>query len=610
MPFIHYEPGESARANIRQEILADWEVELLENSSIPVLDTLSWSPRVEYTNTNPTYSNDNELSRRIRDRYYANRTPIQYSSSPLQTGAFTVPIQAEVNPFDRFITDSSSVRAITPAISEADAREAVTLWDATRSVASRLVATYVLFGRAGVEGQAAPFGPFSFAFDDQSAQDAGYSDFEAWGEAMVTFRSTFLQPTFAVTGQITAEVRRTLNKALPAKFSVSFAGGKMRFATTRNSALATQFCKDQTIRAKQSDGSQWRNRPFTVREDGTYAPDQIVDMFRISATFADGYAVVIKRQRDALRSASENKLSNQPKHVRNERKRSGDSEQGFTAWLEKRAANSVSGGRAIIANLPAAEHGKASSRKWGIEVESPGARGLDAPQGWRSVGDGSLNSAYDDGYQNGDCQEFVSPILHSFHSKGLEFLTDEMTDRPQNDSAGLHVHVEASDLSAPQLGAIVFGYQIIEPIIKAAYQRSKWQYCNLRTNYDVLRLFKALSADEGADYGTRYTTLNLQSLEEHGTIEFRAMGPVYEYEYLIRWASFCREMVNTAKNGAKAKDYQKVVDEASLRALFIKFGNETVDNALSEMTDEIRSSIQNDNSRVGYELVNATNGEI
>jgi hypothetical protein len=156
----------------------------------------------------------------------------------------------------------------------------------------------------------------------------------------------------------------------------------------------------------------------------------------------------------------------------------------------------------------------------------------------------------------------------------------------------------------------VFGYQIIEPIIKAAYEREVWQYCALRDNRTVLRLMKALSKSESIDYGTRYTTLNLCSLEEHGTIEFRAMGPVYEYEYLIRWASFCREMVNTAKNGAKAKDYQSVTDEASLRALFIKFGNETVDNAMSAMTDDIRESLQYDNRNVTHELVSATNGEI
>lgn len=513
------------------------------------------------------------------------------------------------NPFDRFVTDAVNYSSFEPAISPADALAAITAWDLARPLAQRLEETYVVFGRVAVDGNSGNLGPLSFANSDESAVAAGYSDFEAWGDAMYVFRSSFVTPTFALSGKITAEVRRALNAALPTRFSVSFSGGKMRFVTTRKGPIAARFVRSETIRARGMRGGSWRIRQFTVREDGSYDPTQIIDMLKVSREFAANYLNRVIRARIDLREQSENKLSNQPKYIRNA-KANGNSGMGFQGWLEGRAYKINSGGIEIIANLPAAGHGKVSSRKWGIEVESPGARGLSAPGGWRSVSDGSLSSAYDDGYQSGDCQEFVSPILHSFHSKGLEFLTDEMTDRPQNDSAGLHVHVEAKDLSAPQLGAIVFGYQIIEPLIKAAYQREKWQYCEPRRAYDVLRLFKALSANEDSDYGTRYTTLNLQSLEEHGTIEFRAMGPVYEYEYLIRWASFCREMVNTAKNGAKAKDYQSVVDEASLRALFIKFGNETVDNALSEMDESVLSSIQNDNSRVNRELVLNTNGEI
>jgi hypothetical protein len=510
-----------------------------------------------------------------------------------------------------YLPDTENIRTnYLPNISSAEATAQLIAWDATRAVSGRLDAQYIIVGRAGVYGQSTPFGPLSFAYDNESAVRAGYADFEAWGEAMVTFRSTLLQSTFALDGKITADVRRAMNKNLPSGFAVSTAENKLRFVTTRKSALAQNFAKRQTIAAKESRGDRWRVRPFNRLEDGSFQPTAIFDMIKTAESFASNYKAFINAERKRLKQVSIDKVSNQPRHIRNARVRSGGgSEQTFDAFLVTRAARVKKYSREIIDNLPAAAHGTASSRKWGIEVESGGARGVSAPQGWRSVSDGSLNSSYSD-YQNGDCQEFVSPILHSFHSAGLEFLTDELSERPQNNSAGLHVHVEANDLTAPQLGAIVFGYQIIEPIIKAAYEREVWQYCALRDNRTVLRLMKALSKSESIDYGTRYTTLNLCSLEEHGTIEFRAMGPVYEYEYLIRWASFCREMVNTAKNGAKAKDYQSVTDEASLRALFIKFGNETVDNAMSAMTDDIRESLQYDNRNVTHELVSATNGEI
>jgi hypothetical protein len=527
-----------------------------------------------------------------------------------ENGATTMPTTTTTTE-NTYLPDTQNIRSnYLPVITPEEATAQLMAWDASRAVSSRLDARYIIVGRAGVYGQSGPFGPLSFAFDDESAVEAGYENFEAWGEAMVTFRSTLLQSTFALDGKITAIVRRAMNKNLPSGFSVSTSENKLRFVTTRKSALAQTFAKRQTIVAKEANGGGWRNRPFTRKAEGTFDPAHILDMIKTAEKFAEKYKAFINAERKRLKQASMDKVSNQPRHIRNAKVRSGGgSEQTFDTFLVTRAARVKKYSREIIDNLPAAAHGTASSRKWGIEVESGGARGVTAPQGWRSVGDGSLNSSYSD-YQSGDCQEFVSPILHSFHSAGLEFLTDELSKRPQNNSAGLHVHVEANDLTAPQLGAIVFGYQIIEPIIKAAYSREVWQYCALRPNRSVLSLMKALSKSESIDYGTRYTTLNLCSLEEHGTIEFRAMGPVYEYEYLIRWASFCREMVNTAKNGAKAKDYQSVVDEASLRALFIKFGNETVNSALSLMSDEIRSSLEYDNRNVSREMVTATNGEI
>lgn len=47
----------------------------------------------------------------------------------------------------------------------------------------------------------------------------------------------------------------------------------------------------------------------------------------------------------------------------------------------------------------------------------------------------------------------------------------------------------------------------------------------------------------------RYQTVNICSLRSHGTIEFRAMGNVYDYETLVRWAHFLRELINMAKRG-------------------------------------------------------------
>lgn len=333
----------------------------------------------------------------------------------------------------------------------------------------------------------------------------------------------------------------------------------------------------------------------------------------------------------------------------------------------------------LMGKLPLAPHGTLSSRTWGIEVESGGARGVEAPKGYTRKGDGSLRSAYQGqtyttfieparcpaeahrdviyewiegsgdqyvrdadgvaqtdehgefvvnpeyvpghyGYranpnyvdrttpcadcgqqtvtasrdQGGDTAEFVSGILKSVHSRGLARLTYELSKNPQNDTAGVHVHVGVSDLNARQIGSLVYGYDRIEPLIEASYQREKREYCQLRSAQELLQIMrsaKTATSKDGLTRGERYVTLNLQALDAHGTVEFRAMGPVYDYDYLVRWAMFCREMVEVSKT-ATPKDWNRVNNWNDLMALFAKKGKEYKAAAFnqvsaSQITEEI-----------------------
>lgn len=319
----------------------------------------------------------------------------------------------------------------------------------------------------------------------------------------------------------------------------------------------------------------------------------------------------------------------------------------------------------LIDNMPILPHGTTVNLTWGIEVESGGARNVDAPGGWDRKGDSSLRSAYgdnsdvdEDGYryidpsdcdyadqhedeylegsssgnrienpdwidpddceecgsvyaeddgEYGDCAEFVSPILRSFHSQGLEQITAELSQNPQNDSAGVHVHVGAKHLTPKQLGNLVLGYQMIEPLIEASYRRSTREYCRERPLDDVARVLKSARTakqlisndpytrrtDVTSVYtGDRYHSLNLQSLYSHGTVEFRAMGPVYNYESLIKWASFVREMVNCAGNGAGPRDFSAVTDWNSLMVLFAKFGVEYAKAEFAEIKENTTAELR------------------
>lgn len=333
-------------------------------------------------------------------------------------------------------------------------------------------------------------------------------------------------------------------------------------------------------------------------------------------------------------------------------------QQNFRNFAQRQPVEEV-----LVPTLPFVPNGLASSRRWGIEVESGGARGVETPEDWRSVSDGSLRSAYD-GYvevqdfepfdeevteqvtwrecanadrhlpyieefseeqgehifrtredfipvdecqacgnvthmvrrepqtirhsaRSGDCREFVSPILTSMHSRGLKQLTEALSKNPQNSSAGVHVHVEADDLSPKQIQTLVFGYDILEPLLESSYKRERRDFCRRREVDAVLSHARDARSGRQLQVDDRYLTLNLQSLNRHGTIEFRAMGPVYEYDHLIRWAMLCRELVNAVAAGATMKDFSKVTNWSSLLNLLARFGKEYIRAAVYEMTGEV-----------------------
>lgn len=345
-----------------------------------------------------------------------------------------------------------------------------------------------------------------------------------------------------------------------------------------------------------------------------------------------------------------------------ERERAASRER-LATFLDN-ARSTIDQDKEVIPLMPFVPHGLASSRRWGIEVESGGARGVDAPADWDRKSDGSLRSAWD-GYveredfepydqeqrinrpwsdcensdrhnpvtmielegrgwvpalredyvpvdqcagcgpmsvivrveprtithsrRGDDCAEFVSPILTSMHSRGLEYLTAELSKQPQNDTAGVHVHVEANDLTPTELNTLIYGYAMIEPLIEASYRRERRDYCASTPAGEVAEAARKAKTrlDTEVPYGERYRSVNMNSLSRHGTVEFRAMGPVYDYDHLIRWAMFCREMVNVVKGGATVSEFGRVAGSwDGLMKLFLKYGKEYTRAVVHERTGE------------------------
>lgn len=266
-------------------------------------------------------------------------------------------------------------------------------------------------------------------------------------------------------------------------------------------------------------------------------------------------------------------------------------------------------------------HGTLASRRWGIEVESPFIDGVHTPKGWLLKPDGSLRGLQEANHapyldhgdecaffsetQQCDCGlgnedqaarefndssyptlhnptevgEWNSPVLRSYHSRGLEYLCSQLENRKVNDTASCHVHVQAKDLTPAQIVRLALIFSALEALWVAEYHRASRKYCKpLDTDLLIDRFRLAKSAEGNVNYmqhSGKYFAVNFNSLSQHGTVEFRTMGPRYNYKHLIRWASFCREMVNIAKADVPQREWAKVRTFQDLLVLFSKYGKET-----------------------------------
>lgn len=265
------------------------------------------------------------------------------------------------------------------------------------------------------------------------------------------------------------------------------------------------------------------------------------------------------------------------------------------------------------ATIPIAEPQTPTSRTWGIEVETVRAHLTSRPRGWDDHADGSLEADSDDCTCNcdgccdygdhdcgsdecyGKCREFVSPILNSFNSNGLRQLCNDIPTNESNTSPGIHVHVGAADLTVADVGRLLFAYGVVSPLIEPLYFREERYYCKdtqaevvrwwMRETRAALRTLGRVPTPRqviGEDGSDRYHDVNTHALSEHGTIEFRAMGPYYDYEHLVRWAWFVREMVNVSRLNLPQRLWRNCQSLNDVITLLRTYGSES---ALALTTD-------------------------
>lgn len=178
----------------------------------------------------------------------------------------------------------------------------------------------------------------------------------------------------------------------------------------------------------------------------------------------------------------------------------------------------------------------------GIDVHYPD---WEDGEGWKLVEDGSV----DDGW------ELVSPILSGPEgfaevAKALEILTDNV-GAWIDFSCGLHVHVNANDLSTASIANAMLRYDShsheIDKVVHP--QRLDNRFC-LDISEEVTairRRIGKISQIKTFDLATlapsRYKKLNLAAYLKHGTLEFRLHEGALSVEAVTNWIAFCVQFI-------------------------------------------------------------------
>jgi hypothetical protein len=174
---------------------------------------------------------------------------------------------------------------------------------------------------------------------------------------------------------------------------------------------------------------------------------------------------------------------------------------------------------------------------------------------FRGTGDGSLSSAY------GNDVELVSPPLDE---------TDYINDIYEtlqcrygwrvNNTAGLHIHVDALGYRARDFYKLLLFMVAVEPLIYTITNEYRFHNCGYakamtRFHNGVQRVFDRDFDEISRNYEAfftddRYVGLNFDAFDEHGTVEFRYFAPQKEPEKVVKYIELVTKIVEFVKDAS------------------------------------------------------------
>ena len=203
-----------------------------------------------------------------------------------------------------------------------------------------------------------------------------------------------------------------------------------------------------------------------------------------------------------------------------------------------------------------------NDRAFGIEIEFKGSRSSAAAQisalgvacqeerynhntrsHWKIVTDASL------GYDNAG--EVVSPILRGEQGlRELELVCQGLANAgcTVDRSCGLHVHLDARDMTVAQIKRVFDRYADFEhqiDLIMPPSRRGNARWCQSIAHSSVKNSTFQTKASLGDAIG-RYHKVNLTNIAGRGSIEFRQHSGTTDYGKISNWLFFLQQFVDAS----------------------------------------------------------------
>jgi hypothetical protein len=171
---------------------------------------------------------------------------------------------------------------------------------------------------------------------------------------------------------------------------------------------------------------------------------------------------------------------------------------------------------------------------------------------WSMVGDGSLHGVA--GFKS---MELVSPVLDTENAADLRMVRKVCSALQAmgcmvNENCGLHVHVNADDLSVDQIKSVYSRYTKFEnwiDLMVPSNRRGDRVYYTKggRSMANNVESCQTRNALQNVQQGDRYFKVNLEALQRHGTIEFRQHSGSINGATILNWVDFLTSFVEASK---------------------------------------------------------------